>query len=618
MRFRLNLSILLILATPMMARAGFSYQFINDGTEIEITGLGSTVGSAISIPSLIENKPVTSIADFAFFNERQITSATIPGTVKTIGASSFEHCSVLVDVFIGDGVELIENSAFRRCTELSSISIPDSVTSIGEFAFNQCASLSSVSLPANNTAIGQSAFRSCPGLTDIAIPDGTTSIGSRSFFDCKNLVTASIPGSVAIIGGSAFSACDKLISINVAPENQTYSDLDGVLFDSTFTTIIALPGGFSGDYTIPSSVDTIGEAAFTFCDNVTSIFIPFNTSITGANPFGSCDSLDTIVTEESHPSLRSIDGVLFDNTESTLIAFPGGRSGHYSIPQGVSTIAPRAFYISLDLESVSIPEGITSIQSHAFYRCQGLQTIFLPESLTSIDEWAFFRCDQVRTITFPAALAAIGENAFFLCDSLVSAEFSGDAPALGSDVFKDSADAFSVYYYESAVGFDLAPWQIYPSVILPSGISPFSAWALIQFNGTDHHENERSPAADPDNDGKDNLSEYGFGCDPTRPDHRQPLSASLGASGTSFDVSFPINERATDLTLKIQTSTTGADWTQSTSFVPQGSGLPPLRNGSEETASISVTDQYNGTFVVSERFQTSLPRLVVRVTADLR
>jgi hypothetical protein len=120
------------------------------------------------------------------------------------------------------------------------------------------------------TSIGSSAFYYCRSVTNVTIPNSVTSIGSGAFSACTSLTSVTIPNSVTSIGSQAFLFCNSLTAIAVDTNNPAYSDLAGVLFNKSQTTLIQCPGGKSGSYTIPSSVASIGSQAFYSCRSLTS------------------------------------------------------------------------------------------------------------------------------------------------------------------------------------------------------------------------------------------------------------------------------------------------------------------------------------------------------------
>lgn len=94
-------------------------------------------GGKVLIPSVIGGKPVVKIEDHAF-RGTDITSVTVPGSVKAIGTHSFSGCDYLAQLTIADGVETIEGYAFANCKMLTLVSLPDSIREIAAGSFRDC------------------------------------------------------------------------------------------------------------------------------------------------------------------------------------------------------------------------------------------------------------------------------------------------------------------------------------------------------------------------------------------------------------------------------------------------------------------------------------------------
>jgi hypothetical protein len=389
------LSVCLFLLLPAVVQAQFNY--ITNGGNIIITGYTGS-GGAVVIPNMTNGYPVTSIGGNAFYMRGFITSLTIGTNVTSIGSSAFENC-----------------------TGLTNITIPNSVTTIGDDAFHWCVNLAFVTIGTNVTSIGAYAFYGCGSLTSVTIPSSVTSIGGEAF--------ACIPNAVWLPA--------SLTAINVDSNNPTYCSVAGVLFNKSQTTLVQCPAGLAGSYTISNRVINIGDRAFYFCNSLTNVAIPSSvtnigggafsecsslTSITiGTNvtsigyaaffdcnsltsvtipasvtslaefAFGPCASLTAIDVDANNPAYCSVAGVLFNKSKTTLVQFPAGLAGSYTIPNGVTNIGDAAFYDCASLTNITAPSSITSIGGeYGFAFCYALTGLCLPGNAPSLGYDAFY------------------------------------------------------------------------------------------------------------------------------------------------------------------------------------------------------------------------------------
>ena len=130
--------------------------------------------------------------------------------------------------------------------------------------------------------------------------------------------------------------------------------------------------------TLPDGLTSIGDRAFESCTSLTSITLPDGLTSIGANPFASCDQLTRINVSPDHPTLATIDGVLFEKPTRTLICYPCAFTAKsYAVPQGIQAIGKRAFFGCFSLTSLTLPDGLTSIGKSAFAYCPNL-TLTVP------------------------------------------------------------------------------------------------------------------------------------------------------------------------------------------------------------------------------------------------
>ncbi|MDE6538858.1 MAG: leucine-rich repeat domain-containing protein [Ruminococcus sp.] len=250
---------------------------------------------------------ITSIGKQAFYGCSFIEEVIIPDSVKDIGMAAFGKCTFLTKVNIPESVTVIPAGAFNGCTHLKEIVIPDSVEAIEWNAFNGCEKLENVTIPENLTDFGRNAFQGtafaseenglliinnivvdgtkCTG--DIVIPDGVTKIGAGAFGlylgENENLISVTLPDSVETIDEFAFSDCRNLERINI-PEN--LKTINKCAFNNC--------RNLTGEIILPERVEYIGERTFNRCYNITGeLILPKSVEYVGDYAFSGTD-LDTI------------------------------------------------------------------------------------------------------------------------------------------------------------------------------------------------------------------------------------------------------------------------------------------------------------------------------------
>jgi hypothetical protein len=248
------------------------------------------------------------------------------------------------------------------------------------------------------TGIGDYAFSLSTSMTAVSIPDSVTSIGASAFIYCYSLASITIPASVTNIGEAPLAFCYDLTAITVAPPNSSYFSTNGVLFDASQTTLIQYPAGKAGSYTIPTNVANIGPSGFAGCTTLADITLPGSLTNIGANAFGDCGALKGITVEAGNPVYSSLNGVLFDTSQTMLIQYPAGKAGSYTIPGSVTSIAESAFDACFSLTSVTIPNSVTNIGEAAFFNCGALVNVTIPASVSNIGDGAFAGCPGMTAI----------------------------------------------------------------------------------------------------------------------------------------------------------------------------------------------------------------------------
>lgn len=254
-------------------------------------------------------------------------------------------------------------------------SIRKGVKVIGNGAFKFCSSLTNINIPNSVTTIGKGAFYICESLTNINIPNSVTTIGNSAFVGCDSLTNITIPSSVVTIIGNPFCGWHGILN----NESKAFIYEDHVLFNKNKTTLIAYRAKET-NYTIPNSVTTIGENAFSHCDSLTNINIPNNVTTIGKGTFFHCHSLTSINIPNG---VTTIEKWAFLNCDSLT---------SINIPNSVTTIGDSVFEGCHSLTNINIPNGVTTIGKHAFLWCHSLTSINIPNSVTTIEDGAFYGC----------------------------------------------------------------------------------------------------------------------------------------------------------------------------------------------------------------------------------
>src|SRR6185436_15731519 len=146
--------------------------------------------------------------------------------------------------------------------------------------------------------------------------------------------------------------------------------------------------------------------------------------------FSGSPSLTNLSIAAANPVYSSLDGVLFNKAQTTLLIFPPGRGGNYVIPNSVASIGSSAFSGCTSLTSVTIGNSVTNTGVSAFSGCTSLTNVTIPNNVTGLGNASFSGCTSLTQVTIPNSVSSIGYEAFMRCSNLANLTFLGNAPAL--------------------------------------------------------------------------------------------------------------------------------------------------------------------------------------------
>lgn len=349
--------------------------------------------------------------------------------IKTIDSSVFKSNTTLIKVILPDTLESIENNAFYGCNKLEEIEIPNNVTSIGNSAFGYCSSLKKVTT-SQTLIITSNQFVKCELLTDhyinivdlkdyceigtgynilsinkhllinnieitdLNIPNGTTKIQVHKFSNCNSIKSISIPSSVNSIDYS-FLNCSAVESVKVSEDNLIYDSRDNcnAIIHTANNKLIC---GFSIS-TIPESITTIGNTAFSTCSALRVIDIPDNITNIEGGAFYNCTSLEKV----NIHSIETWCKYRFNSADCNPLYY-----------------AKHLFIDNEEVTDILIPDTITKINNYQFINCSTLSSVKIEGSLTTIGAQAFANCTSLTAINIPSSVTRIAALAFKECTSL--------------------------------------------------------------------------------------------------------------------------------------------------------------------------------------------------------
>ena len=236
----------------------------------------------------------------------------------------------------------------------------------------------------------------------IAFDAPITKIPAQAFAKSKIKGSLTIPNSVTTIGEEAFSNCREL----------------------------------KGSLTLSNSLKTIGNKAFYMCNSLNgSLTIPNTVTTIGISAFEKCTGFNGSLTIPH--SVTTIGESAFCNCQ--------GFKGDLTIPSSITTIEANTFSSCFGFNgNLTIPNSVTTIGNSAFYQCSGFKgDLTIPNSVTTIGVGAFMQCTGFKgNLKLSNSVKTIGNNAFRICSG-----FTGEL------ILPNSITTIGAYAFKSCTGF---------------------------------------------------------------------------------------------------------------------------------------------------------------------
>ena len=454
-----------------------------------------------SITTITVPASVTVVNDFVFSGCEKLATVKLNGSVTSIGVSAFFNCG-FETIALPETVEEIGTSAFRKCINLLEITIPDSTKSIGDSAFINCSALTTVSLPDDVTNVGNGVFfynndltveirgltgtiadglLEKQGVCHVLIDETISTIGSRAFAHCYALSDITYGEEAPVAGNYLFSKQVTSIGAEAFVDNELLKNLiipdsiQSIGADTVYHPILTeyhckdvtatfyyvngsiaediLNGQDYSHIVVNDNIHTLGNSAFSNCDQLMTVSLPDTITTVGTDVFASSSGKLTA-------TIRGVDGtidssvydgkmtdvlyVVIDEAVDTIgsYAFANSDTIEGVVIHDTALVADHAFYKGIAIDYVEIgaankiddyafagcisiknfyidgEAGLEHIGDHAFEECKLIPEMILPETVRHIGAYAFYNCNSMASINIPEGVPAIHDNTFFGCASL--------------------------------------------------------------------------------------------------------------------------------------------------------------------------------------------------------
>lgn len=230
-----------------------------------------------------------------------------------------------------------------------------------------------------------------------------------------NVTEVIVEEGVSNIGDAAFSWCNNLVKV-VLPESLSSIGDSAFLNCNSLTEIV-----------LPDKVSRIGNSAFEGCSSLTEIILSDNLNSIGDFAFVLCSELKKVeippsVTEIGVGSFSDCNNIcLYVEKDSYVHQYAQENDILFQLSDDGSDTSQEEDFVIEDgillrydgtAENVSIPSGVTAIGEDAFSWNEGIESVIIPEGVTEIGAYAFEHCSNLAEIIIPESVVSIGQRAF--------------------------------------------------------------------------------------------------------------------------------------------------------------------------------------------------------------
>lgn len=340
----------------------------------KLTTIGAEAFRGLSaLASVILPDSVTVIGNYAFYGCGGITHINLPERLKTIGNQAFYNLTKWSDdIIIPSTVTSIGTDAFSWCYNIKSLVIGKSVTNIVLGAFRATGThIKSIKVDPDNNVYDSRGGCNClietatgtlvTGCGNSIIPEGVKILGESCFYYI-GIISLNIPSTVTTVGSQCFGYNGTLRNLTVSTGNKIFDSRDNcnAIIETATNTLVE----GSNTTVIPETVVALKASCFYGRTGLTTINIPQSLISISNSAFTYCINLRQITVDENNEvyDSRNNCNAIIETATNTLI---GGCNGTI-IPNTVEKIGDNAFYLRINLKTLTLPSSVTSLGSSCF------------------------------------------------------------------------------------------------------------------------------------------------------------------------------------------------------------------------------------------------------------
>lgn len=410
-------------------------------------------GGAVVIPEEFDGCTVDILGLNLFNDAADVTSLTLPSTVKQVEENVASFCDNLTELVIPEGVQVIGGNSFICNPALTEVTIPASVRYIGNSSFGSNECLNKVTFLGECPVFAGNAFDWIADDAVVYVPDDQYDAYAEALYnaDCDSAVLPS--GANAVVYDRAIDPA----LFDFDPSTGTITGFTG------YDVCVEVPAEIGG---VP--VRAIGENAFYDHRYLCMLSLPEGLETIGASAFEWCETLLHI---EFPSTLKTIESR----------AFYGGYKGFALNLPAVETIGDEAFancpFISEPLE---LPDGLKTIGNSAFDGVSWLGEVYIPASVETIGERAFADTALNYLVFEGRNLPQMADNALENCAYLTDIDLHTKA---------SKQEMLDLQAKVDALGLECRVWRMQnPDVAyVEDGLDIYENGVWISYTGEQSH-----------------------------------------------------------------------------------------------------------------------------------